>query len=59
MGERVRVTVTDDGIGLPEQVRTGVGLASMRERVAELGGSCTVRAGEGGGTLVSATLPAP
>jgi signal transduction histidine kinase len=56
---RLRVTVTDDGIGLPEQVRTGVGLASMRERVAELGGSCTVRAGEGGGTLVSATLPAP
>ncbi|MDQ3935948.1 MAG: sensor histidine kinase, partial [Actinomycetota bacterium] len=37
----------------------GVGLASMRERAAELGGTCTVEAADGGGTVVSARLPMP
>ena len=49
--------VEDDGHGLPAAHRIGVGLRSMRERAAELGGSCVVEARSGGGTLVRAQLP--
>ncbi|MFI5913321.1 sensor histidine kinase [Dactylosporangium sp. NPDC051541] len=53
----LRVEVRDDGRGLRAGERPGVGLRSMIERAAELGGRCTVTAGAGGGTRVSATLP--
>ncbi|MGW2314870.1 sensor histidine kinase, partial [Actinomadura luteofluorescens] len=53
----LHVTVDDDGVGLPDQVRSGIGMSSMRERAAELGGSCTVGPGARGGTLVRARLP--
>jgi two-component system NarL family sensor kinase len=56
----LHIEVVDDGIGLPEQHSTGVGLWSMRERATELGGDCVVSAvGGGGGTKVRATLPLP
>jgi signal transduction histidine kinase len=48
--------VRDDGRGLPDEVRTGVGLHAMQERAAELGGVCTVEAGPAG-TAVLARLP--
>jgi signal transduction histidine kinase len=52
--------VTDDGIGLPEDRRAGVGLSSMRERAAELGGTCAAQSlGPAGGTRVLARLPLP
>jgi signal transduction histidine kinase len=53
----LHVTVDDDGVGLPDHVRSGIGMSSMRERAAELGGSCTVGPGPKGGTLVRARLP--
>ncbi|WP_243708517.1 sensor histidine kinase [Actinomadura sp. GC306] len=53
----LHVSVDDDGVGLPSRVRSGVGMSSMRERAAELGGSCTVGPGPKGGTLVRAKLP--
>ncbi|MEV0587883.1 histidine kinase [Nonomuraea sp. NPDC050310] len=56
-GGMLRITVQDDGCGLPRHLRAGIGLGSMRERAAELGGACTVRPAQGGGTLVSAVLP--
>ena len=34
--------VVDDGTGIPQAPRPGVGLSSMRERAAELGGTCEV-----------------
>ncbi|HEX2300943.1 MAG TPA: histidine kinase, partial [Pseudonocardiaceae bacterium] len=34
----LRVEIVDDGIGIPASARLGVGLHSMRERAAELGG---------------------
>ena len=53
----LNLEVVDDGRGLPSSVRAGVGLVSMRERAAELGGSCTIDSAAGGGTRVLARLP--
>ena len=49
--------VVDDGQGLPNGVRAGVGLTSMRERAEELGGMCITTALPAGGTEVMARLP--
>jgi signal transduction histidine kinase len=51
------VEIEDDGRGIEEERKVGVGLHSMRERAEELGGRCTVDSLAGGGTLVSAELP--
>jgi signal transduction histidine kinase len=55
--EHLAVVVADDGVGLPEQYRAGVGLHSIRERAAELGGTSSVQPALGGGTVVRAWLP--
>jgi len=51
------VEVEDDGRGIRDDDRAGVGMSSMRERTEELGGWCTVESLAGGGTLVKALLP--
>ena len=53
----VRVTVSDDGIGLDPTQPPHVGRWSMHERAAEVGGRCALAARAGGGTVVRATLP--
>jgi signal transduction histidine kinase len=53
----LHLDVTDDGCGIPAGHTVGVGLTSIRERAAELGGSCTWTPAPGGGTLVRAVLP--
>ncbi|MGI5286070.1 histidine kinase [Nonomuraea polychroma] len=53
----LRVLISDDGKGLPESYRSGVGLGSMRERAAELGGICVVAGEPGAGTRVEVMLP--
>jgi two-component system, NarL family, sensor kinase len=53
----LELDVSDDGKGLPRDAVPGVGRGSMRERAAELGGSCDVSASPGGGTVVRARLP--
>lgn len=53
----LQVEVCDDGQGLPKEVQPGVGLNSMRERAAELGGTCVIAAMPQGGTRVLASLP--
>lgn len=50
------VRVRDDGRGIAPDASVGVGLASMRERAAELGGEVTIDTGPTG-TLVRAVLP--
>ncbi len=54
---RLHLTLHDDGRGFPDDTRAGVGLAAMRERAAELGGTCTISGSLGKGTMVTAVLP--
>lgn len=53
----LEIEVTDDGVGLPEVNSPGVGITSMRERTAELGGTFDITHLSGGGTRVLARLP--
>lgn len=55
--EGLTLSVCDDGRGLPESPRPGVGLRSMRERATELGGTLSVAQDPSGGTCVTAWLP--
>jgi signal transduction histidine kinase len=57
-GGHLVATVSDAGPGIPDQRRSsGHGLATMRERAEELGGTLTVTTGPTGTTVVAA-LPA-
>jgi signal transduction histidine kinase len=56
-GGMLRLDISDDGRGLPSGRGRGVGIASMRERAAELGGECIVESLLAGGTRVRASLP--
>jgi signal transduction histidine kinase len=56
-GAELRLTVADDGRGLPADYRTGVGLSSMRERAEELGGTFKTVSDRGAGTTVEVRLP--
>ncbi|HEU5098834.1 MAG TPA: sensor histidine kinase [Roseiflexaceae bacterium] len=57
VSEGLHLEIADDGIGLPTEVGAGVGLRSMRERAAELGGTCVVETKPQGGTQVLVRLP--
>jgi signal transduction histidine kinase len=57
--ETLQIEVRDDGKGLDEAERAGVGLTSMRERAEELGGTLTISKIAPGGTQVTACLPLP
>jgi signal transduction histidine kinase len=57
--DAVRLKVSDDGAGFdPDRVGGGYGLRGMRTRVAEAGGTLSVRSAPGAGTSVSAMVPA-
>jgi len=49
--------ITDNGQGMNKDARVGVGLTSMRERAAELGGDCVIENVPQGGLCVKAWLP--
>lgn len=51
------VEVTDDGRGIEPAAQAGVGMVSLRERAAELGGTTEVTCPPAGGTVVRARLP--
>ena len=52
----LHVAIADNGIGMPEHIRKGVGLSSMRDRIEELGGRLTIRASHPG-TVLIASVP--
>lgn len=53
----LRLTIKDNGIGVPEHYRAGVGLCSMRERVEELRGSFEIVSRPLQGTMIYVGLP--
>ena len=57
VGGRLCVEVRDNGSGIAADAARGVGLESMRERVAELGGLLTISSSSAG-TTVRVELPA-
>jgi signal transduction histidine kinase len=60
--KEIAVIVRDDGVGVPEQIaqfrggKTGVGIASMRQRAKELGGELSLR-NANPGTIVELVVP--
>ena len=55
--DALHVEIVDNGIGIQPNTPAGVGLTSMRERAAELGGTCLIERVPNGGTRVLARLP--
>ncbi len=53
----IHLEVRDDGRGLAAGWQPGVGITSMRERAAQLGGTLCVASSRTGGTIVEAQLP--
>ena len=52
------LSIADDGVGIPADIRSGVGMQAMRERAEELGGQLIIQpAASGPGTIVRAALP--
>ncbi|MEV4312669.1 histidine kinase [Actinocrispum sp. NPDC049592] len=56
VGDELHIQVQDDGATAADGWSAGVGLASMSERAAEVGGRCEARPGPDGGN-VEAVLP--
>ena len=52
----LQIDVRDNGIGLPQGTHSGVGMSSMRERAAELGGTFSIHS-LASGVHISAQLP--
>jgi signal transduction histidine kinase len=53
----LQIDVSDDGKGIEDTDRAGVGLISMRERAEELGGTFTINKASPCGTQIMACLP--
>ena len=56
--QMLSVAICDDGVGTGA-AEPGVGIASMRDRAEELGGSLEITAGHRGGTQVHVEIPVP
>jgi signal transduction histidine kinase len=53
----VRLTVTDNGVGMGDGRAEGFGLRGMRARVAQVGGAMTLSTGTAGGTTLTVEVP--
>ncbi|MEV2226090.1 GAF domain-containing sensor histidine kinase [Nocardia vinacea] len=55
----VTIEVTDDGVGVPDDLTRMSGLANLAARAEQAGGSFTVAKGEHGGTILRWSAPLP
>lgn len=54
---RLKLTIQDDGVGIPRKVQPGYGLRNMRDRARLLGGQIEISNTNGKGALVSLDIP--
>lgn len=52
-----QLSIRDNGVGLADGYREGVGIRGMRERLAELNGTLNVASGHHGGSTIVASIP--
>jgi signal transduction histidine kinase len=57
IGEKLIITIKDDGIGMPAQSATGYGLRNMRDRARLLGGQVDFASIPGKGTTITLEIP--
>jgi signal transduction histidine kinase len=55
--DRLTLSIQDDGRGFDTKQVKGLGLLGIQERVARLGGKCTVHSAPGSGTILAVELP--
>jgi len=58
-GSRMQLTISDDGLGFDPggEFPGHLGLRSMKERTARVGGSLTIQSSPGGGTTITVEVP--
>ncbi len=56
-GSRLTVRVTDDGVGVPSDVRSVGGVRNLHRRAEEVGGECELRPAEPRGTVLTWSVP--
>jgi signal transduction histidine kinase len=59
VGSEIVLRVSDDGRGLPDGPREGLGLRNMSSRAEALGGRFALGSRDGGGTVVEWAIPTP
>jgi signal transduction histidine kinase len=57
IASELRLTISDNGRGMPANHKMGVGLLSMRERAEELGGSFIINSNNESATVIVVRLP--
>jgi PAS domain S-box-containing protein len=57
VGDRLQLTITDNGLGLPDAPKGSGGLSNMMWRAAELGGACTIGRNDPSGTMLFWHVP--
>jgi len=62
MADLVRVEIADEGCGIsqaPDAARSSghYGVVGMQERMAKIGGTCTISSAKGTGTTVTLEIP--
>lgn len=58
-GGRVVLEIADDGVGLPEQPTSGVGLGLLRYRASVIGAQLDLRSRPGAGVVITCSCPIP
>jgi signal transduction histidine kinase len=57
LGERLKIAITDDGVGLPPNVQAGYGLRNMRDRSRLLNGEINFSSSSNKGTTITLEIP--